>query len=200
MGPLQYVFLGVRGQEQQDAVVRTLRGLSERGAIRIIDVVYATKREDGTLVPGRATSLTGEERERYGAVAGALVGFGYGGMDGARTGAEMGMRRAETPFTEREFGETVFGESAQEIREHLKDAAEDLPTGAVLRHRVDRASLGPPAQGGPAQAGDSVPRDGIDPPALAGDAGGDPGPGRGGVRDARVGPQRAYAWVRPMRG
>jgi len=140
MGPLQYVFLGVRGQEQQDAVVRTLRGLSERGAIRIIDVVYATKREDGTLVPGRATSLTGEERERYGAVAGALVGFGYGGMDGARTGAEMGMRRAETPFTEREFGETVFGESAQEIREHLKDAAEDLPTGAgcaiaLIEHR-----------------------------------------------------------------
>ncbi len=102
MGPLQYVFLSVRGQEQQDAVVRTLRTLSERGAIRIVDVVYATKKEDGTIVPGRETSLTDEECKRYGAIAGALIGFGYGGMEGARAGAEFGMQRAETPFTERE--------------------------------------------------------------------------------------------------
>jgi hypothetical protein len=136
---------GVRGQEQQDTVVRTMRGLAERGTIRIIDVVYATKREDGTLVPGRATTLTEEERKQYGAIAGALIGFGYGGTEGVRAGAEWGMQRAAKPFTEREFGESVigqmvFGESAQEIREHLKDAAEDLPVGAgvavaLIEHR-----------------------------------------------------------------
>jgi hypothetical protein len=135
MGPLQYVFLGVRGQEQQDAVVRTLRSLSERGAIRVLDVVYAIKMEDGTIVPGRETSLTDEERKRYGAIAGALLGFGYGGADGAKTGAEWGLERAETAFAEREFGESV-----QEIKEHLKDVAADLPTGAgcalaLIEHR-----------------------------------------------------------------
>ena len=135
MGPLQYVFLGVSGQEQQEAVIRALRGLSERGAIRVVDVAYATKKDDGSLVPGTWTSLSDEERKKFGAIAGALVGFGYGGMDGARVGAEWGIERAETPFSEREFGESV-----QEVREHLKDLAADLPTGAggciaLIEHR-----------------------------------------------------------------
>jgi hypothetical protein len=135
MGPLQYIFLGVSGQEQQDAVVRTLRGLAERGAIRVVDVAYATKKDDGSLVPGTWTSLSDEERKRFGAIAGALVGFGYGGVEGAKMGAELGIERAETPFAEREFGESV-----QEIREELKDLADDLPTGAgcviaLIEHR-----------------------------------------------------------------
>jgi hypothetical protein len=125
MGPLQYVFLGVRGQEQQDAVVRTLKSLSDRGAIRIVDVAYATKKDDGSLVPGTWTSLSDDERKKFGAIAGALIGFGYGGREGARIGAELGVERAETPFSEREFGESV-----QEIREELQDLAEDLPAGA----------------------------------------------------------------------
>ena len=125
LGPLQYVFLGVRGPEQQNTVVQKLKSLSERGAIRVLDVVYATKREDGSIAPGKWTSLSDEERRRYGAIAGALIGFGYGGVEGARVGAELGVERAETTFAEREFGE-----SGQEIREHLKDVAADLPVGA----------------------------------------------------------------------
>jgi uncharacterized membrane protein len=135
IGPLQYVFLGVSGQEQQNTVVQKLKALSERDAIRIVDVVYATKREDGNIVPGKWTSLSDEERKRYGAIAGALVGFGYGGFEGARAGAELGLERAETPFAEQEFGE-----SGQEIVEHLKDVAADLPVGAgcciaLIEHR-----------------------------------------------------------------
>jgi uncharacterized membrane protein len=126
MGPLQYVFLGVRGQEQQDVVMRTLRNLSDRGAIRVMDVVYAVKRDDGSIVPGTWTSLTDEERKRFGAIAGALIGLGYGGREGAKIGALMGINRATTPFAEREFGESV-----QEVREHLRDVAEDLPAGAA---------------------------------------------------------------------
>lgn len=125
MGPLQYVVLGVSGQEQQDAVVRSLKGLSDRGAIRVLDMAYAVKQDDGTIVPGTFTSLTDEERKKFGAIAGALIGFGYGGRQGARVGAEWGVERAETPFAEREFGE-----SAQEIREEVKDLLEDLPPGA----------------------------------------------------------------------
>jgi uncharacterized membrane protein len=126
MGPLQYVFLGVRGQEQQDAVMKALRSLSDRGAIRIVDVAYAVKRDDGSIVPGTWTSLTDDERQRFGAIAGALIGFGYGGVDGAKVGAELGASRAETPFAEQEYGESV-----QDIREHLKDLAADLPVGAA---------------------------------------------------------------------
>jgi hypothetical protein len=126
MGPLQYVFLGVSGQEQQDAVVRALKGLSERGAIRVLDMVYAIKKDDGTIVPGTWTSLSDEERQKFGAIAGALIGFGYSGREGAKIGAELGIERAETPFSEREFGESV-----QHIREEVKDQLEDLPPGAA---------------------------------------------------------------------
>jgi len=126
MGPLQYVILGVQGQEQQDAVMKALRNLSDRGAIRVVDVAYAVKRDDGSIAPGTWTSLTEEERQRFGALAGALIGFGYGGANGARIGAELGMDRAETPFAEREFGDSV-----QDIREHLKDLAQDVPAGAA---------------------------------------------------------------------
>ncbi len=136
MGPLQYVFLGARGQEQQDTIVRTLRSLSERGAIRVLDVVYAIKLEDGSIVPSRATTMTDEERQRYG----ALIGFGYGGTEGAKAGAQWGLERTQTPFAERELGESVFGESVQEIKAHLRDVAEDLPAGAacalaLIEHR-----------------------------------------------------------------
>ena len=125
VGPLQYVFIGVRGQEQQDKVVNRLKALSDRGAIRVLDVVYVVKKEDGTLERGTWTSLSDEDRRKFGAIAGALIGYGYGGPDGARAGAELGLDRAETPFSEREFGESV-----QEIREHLRDEAADLPVGA----------------------------------------------------------------------
>jgi hypothetical protein len=129
-GPLQFVVLGVRGEEQQQAVAKTLRSLSERGAIRVIDMVYATKQEDGTWVPTRVSGMTEEERKRFGTVAGALIGFGYGGMEGARAGAEYTTTRDGRPLLE--FAEHEYGENLQEIKEHLRDIGQDLPTGATV--------------------------------------------------------------------
>jgi hypothetical protein len=136
-GPLQFVVLGVRGEEQQQAVARTLRGLSERGAIRVVDLVYVTKQEDGTWVPGRMSSLTEEERKRFGTLAGVLIGFGYGGVDGARAGADYVATHDRPIMT---FAEREYGENLQEIHEHLRDIAQDLPTGAtcavaLIEHR-----------------------------------------------------------------
>jgi hypothetical protein len=111
-------------------VAKTLRSLSERGAIRVIDMVYATKQEDGTLVPTRVSGLTEEERKRFGTVASALIGFGYGGLEGARAGAEYATTRDGRPVVE--FAEREYGENLQEIKEHLHDIAQDLPTGATV--------------------------------------------------------------------
>jgi hypothetical protein len=129
-GPLQFVVLGVRGEEQQTAVMKTLRNLSERGAVRVIDVAYATKQDDGTWTHARAPGLTDDERKKYGAVVGALIGLGYGGVDGARKGAEYMVTRGEDrPLIE--FAQREYGENLQEIKEHLRDIAQDLPTGAT---------------------------------------------------------------------
>ncbi len=125
-GPLQFVVLGVRGEEQQSAVVKTLRNLSERGAIRVIDVAYTTKQDDGTWVPTRVSGMTEEDRKRFGTVAGALIGFGYGGIEGARAGAEYLSTHDGLTFSERDYGENL-----QEIKEHLRDIGQDLPTGAT---------------------------------------------------------------------
>jgi hypothetical protein len=129
-GPLQFVVLGVRGEEQQTAVAKTLRSLSERGAIRVIDMVYTTKQDDGTWVPTRVSGMTDEERKRFGTVAGALIGFGYGGIEGARAGAEYATTRDGRPLLE--FAEHDYGENLQEIKEHLRDIGQDLPTGATV--------------------------------------------------------------------
>jgi hypothetical protein len=128
IGPLQFVVLGVRGEEQQQAVAKTLRNLSERGAIRVIDMLYTTKQEDGTWVPTRVSGLTEDERKRFGTVARALIGYGYGGLEGARAGAEFaGTTDVITTFSDRDYGENL-----QEIKEHLRDIGQDLPTGATV--------------------------------------------------------------------
>jgi hypothetical protein len=138
-GPLQFVVLGTRGEEQTQAVTRALRGLSERGTIRVIDVAYATKQEDGTWVPTRVSGLTDEERKRFGAVAGALIGFGYGGRGGAVEGARAGAEYLTTQDG-MTFSEHDYGENLQEIKEHLRDIGQDLPTGttcavALIEHQ-----------------------------------------------------------------
>jgi hypothetical protein len=127
-GPLQFVVLGVRGEEQQQAVAKTLRTLSERGAIRVIDMLYTTKQADGTWVPTRASGLTEDERKRFGALARALIGYGDAGLEGARAGTEQAnVSDLITTFSDRDYGENL-----QEIKEHLRDIGQDLPTGATV--------------------------------------------------------------------
>jgi hypothetical protein len=129
-GPLQFVVLGVRGPEQEKVVADKLRGLNERGAIRVVNMIYATKQDDGTWRETRTSSMNEEERKQLGTVVGALIGLGSGGADGARAGAEYMRTRDGRPILE--FAEHEYGENLEEIREHLRDIAQDLPTGATV--------------------------------------------------------------------
>lgn len=128
-GPLQFVVLGVRGEEQQKIVAQKLRNLTEGGAIRVVDMVYVTKQDDGTWRQARTSSMTEEERKQMGTVAGALIGLGYGGVEGARVGVEYARTHDGKLVTE--FAEHDYGENLQEIKEHLRDIGQDLPTGAT---------------------------------------------------------------------
>jgi hypothetical protein len=128
-GPLQFVVLGVRGEEQKQAVAQRLRNLTERGAIRVVDMLYVTKQDDGTWRQTRTASITDEERRQLGTVVGALIGLGYGGIEGARAGADYAASQEGRPFAE--FAEREYGENLEEIKVHLRDIAQDLPTGAT---------------------------------------------------------------------
>ena len=130
LGPIQYVVFGVRTEEQQKEVAQRMRSLSEKGTIRLIDLAYIRKAEDGTLQPGRLTGLSEEEQRKFGTVARALIGMGAA-MEYARTGGEFGTGA---------FADQDFGEPVQEIKERIYEAAQDLPPGAacaiaLIEHR-----------------------------------------------------------------
>jgi hypothetical protein len=130
VGPIQYIVFGVRTEEQQKEVVQRLRSLSDKGTVRLIDLAYIRKAEDGTLQHGRFSGLNEEEQRRFGTIARVLVGMGAA-VEYVRSGAEIGMGA---------FADQDFGESAQEIKERIYDAAQDLPPGgacaiALLEHR-----------------------------------------------------------------
>jgi len=130
LGPIQFVVFGVRTEEQQKEVVRQLRSASERGNVRLIDLAYIRKSEDGTLQHGRMSGLSEEEQRKFGTVARALVGMGAA-MEYTRSGGEIGTGA---------FVDQDFGESVQEIKERIYEAAQDLPPGgacaiALIEHR-----------------------------------------------------------------
>jgi len=147
VGPLQFVFLGLRGEEQRTEVTKTLKNLSQRGAIRVLDLAYATKQPDGTFTPTYDSSLSDQERKQMGAIAGALIGIGYGGVYGGKEGAQWGaVMGAQTGAqmagngNVAAFAQEDFGESVQEVREHLQELAKDIPSGAtcaiaLIEHR-----------------------------------------------------------------
>ena len=146
VGPLQFVFLGVRGEEQRSEVTKALRSLSDRGAIRIVDIAYTTKREDGTLAPVQdQSSMTDQERQQMGSAIGALLGMGYGGFYGGKEGAKQGARMGaqiggQGDGTVVAFAQEEFGESVDEVRDHIREIAKDLPVGAtcavaLIEHR-----------------------------------------------------------------
>jgi len=130
LGPIQFIVFGVRNEEQQIEVARNLRALSEKGTIRVIDMAYIRKGEDGTIVPGRLSGLSEEEQRRYGNVARALIGMGAV-HEVAKTSGEIGVAA---------FAEHDFGVSVQELKDQIIDVAQDLPTGAacaiaLIEHR-----------------------------------------------------------------
>ncbi len=147
VGPLQFVFLGVRGDEQRAEAAKALRTLSERGAIRVLDIAYTTKQEDGTFSPVQErTSMTDQERQQFGAAVGALVGMGYGGYyggkegakQGAKVGAQLGAQGGDGVIAS--FAQQEYGESVDEVREDIRELAKDVPVGAtcaiaLIEHR-----------------------------------------------------------------
>jgi hypothetical protein len=146
LGPLQFVFLGVRNDEQRAEVGKALRGLSDRGAIRVVDIAYTTKQPDGTFTPVQEqSSMTEQERQQFGGAVGALVGMGfggyYGGKEGAKQGAKMGAQMGyQGDGIVATFAQEEYGLSVDEVREHIRELAKDVPVGAtcaiaLIEHR-----------------------------------------------------------------
>lgn len=116
-GPVQLVVIGLENDKLRGQVSRELHHASEQGYIRILDALAIQKTEGGSVYSLGGSDLSTDERVRYGAILGGLMGFGATGTEeGLEAGAEMG---AET-FADHNFGLT---------RADIQAIAADIPPG-----------------------------------------------------------------------
>jgi uncharacterized membrane protein len=89
-GPVQMLIMEFDSDSLKGEILPELERLREADLIRLVDLLIVQKAEDGTITAVEATDLGIDEAMEFGAIAGALIGLGLDGEDGAEAGAEAG--------------------------------------------------------------------------------------------------------------
>jgi uncharacterized membrane protein len=91
LGPVQLLVIAFDGGRFDGRILAELRRLREHDVVRLIDLLFVAKGEDGEVIELEVSELSAVEAAEYGALVGALIGFGAGGeagdVDGARATA-----------------------------------------------------------------------------------------------------------------
>ena len=95
LGPVQLLVLGLTTDESQGEILAELDRLRENALVRLIDVLFVRKDADGTVEKLLPRDVPPDEAEAFGAVAGALIGFGAVAEDGDEPGAREGANALE---------------------------------------------------------------------------------------------------------
>ncbi len=91
IGPVQMLVLGFAEPNFTGKIAAELDRLRGLEFIKIVDALVVNKDDDGEITALQVSDLSGDEATEMGAVAGALIGFGYGGDDeSVEAGAELG--------------------------------------------------------------------------------------------------------------
>ena len=94
LGPIQILVVGFGPDaEFKGRGLEELKKLSEHDVVRVVDLLLVHKNEDGSVEKVEVENV--EEMEKVGAFAGALIGFGAAGEEGAEIGAEAGIEAAD---------------------------------------------------------------------------------------------------------
>jgi uncharacterized membrane protein len=125
-GPMQVLVIGFEGAELTGEIAPELRRLREHDVVRLIDLLFVSKDEDGRVTTIETTDLSADESEELGAVVGALMGYGAAGEEGAVAGAAAGAAE----------GDRI----AHPLRDDVWYVADTIPPGksaavALLEHR-----------------------------------------------------------------
>jgi len=88
LGPVQLLALGFDEPNFTGAIMDEVHRLREHDIVRLIDVLVVAKDDDGHLTEVEMSDKP--ELEKYGALAGALLGLGAAGEAGAEAGAAAG--------------------------------------------------------------------------------------------------------------
>lgn len=76
IGPAQLLVIGFEGGEPNAEILAELDRLREHDIVRLIDLTVVRKDGDGNVKELVRTDLSPAEAEAFGAVVGALIGFG----------------------------------------------------------------------------------------------------------------------------
>jgi|Tabmets5t2r1_1033131.scaffolds.fasta_scaffold92590_2 uncharacterized membrane protein len=95
IGPVQMLVVGFEGPKFKGEILEELKRLKDEDIIRLIDLLVIKKNDDGTVETLHQSDLSGDEAMEFGAVAGALVGLGAAGEEGAKAGARAGAEAME---------------------------------------------------------------------------------------------------------
>jgi uncharacterized membrane protein len=77
-GPVQLLIIAFADGKFDGAILEELRRLREHDVVRLLDLLFVAKGEDGAVAELEASDLTAEESAEYGALIGELFGFGAG--------------------------------------------------------------------------------------------------------------------------
>lgn len=95
IGPVQLVVLGFSEPEFKGEILAELDRLKESDVVRVIDALGVFKDSAGEVSALRASNLSEEQAVEFGAVVGALIGFGAAGEEGAEAGSLVGAASME---------------------------------------------------------------------------------------------------------
>jgi uncharacterized membrane protein len=95
LGPVQMLIVGFTGDNFDGSIMKELQRLKEHDIVRLIDLMFVKKNEEGDLEIAQRSDLDEEEAQQFGAIVGALVGFGAEGDEGAEYGAVAGAAELE---------------------------------------------------------------------------------------------------------
>jgi len=95
IGPVQMLVVGFEGPEFKGEILEELTRLKDEDIIRLIDLVVVKKDDEGNVETLHSSDLSGNEALEFGAVAGALIGLGAAGEEGAEVGALAGAEAME---------------------------------------------------------------------------------------------------------
>jgi uncharacterized membrane protein len=88
LGPVQLLTVGFDEPNFSGAIMDELKRLREHDIVRLVDVLIVAKDDDGHITQVELSDKP--ELQEYGALAGALLGLGAAGEEGAEAGAVAG--------------------------------------------------------------------------------------------------------------
>ena len=117
IGPVQLVVIELQNDKLKGQIARELAALRDAGTVRILDLLFVGKQQDGSLVTMEDSDLTGDQRMAYGAIIGGLLGLEADDTE------EMMATDAEVEAMA--FADQTFGLSEEDIQ----DIASEIPRG-----------------------------------------------------------------------